>query len=155
MRGQSLTLPHVDDTRCEHSDETFAPCYDDVPMDSALRLRGMQTTQNRQKSPLSGGERGVALSERKDPQDTDEYWQRNRNNLRAALWWTLQSNTRTAVVVTLFVSAGIASILDCLRWHHFIVKVSFSLLCLLIVVIIVIARFRKNTIDPQQRDGGV
>lgn len=93
------------------------------------------------------------MSERKAPQDTDEYWQRNRNNLRAGLWWTLQSNTRTAVVVTLFVSAGIASILDCLRWHHFIVKVSFSLLCLLIVAIIVIAKLRKNKIDPQKRSG--
>ena len=86
------------------------------------------------------------MSEQKDPEDPDEYGQRSRNNLRAALWWTLQSNSRTAVVITLFVAAGVASILDCLRWHNVIVKVSFSLLCLLIVAIIVIAKFRKNNI---------
>ena len=85
-----------------------------------------------------------SLREQQCPEESDEYWQRNRNNLRAALWWIVQSNTRTALVVTLFIVAGMASILDCLRWHNIIVKVSFSLLCMLIVTIIVIARLRKS-----------
>ena len=75
---------------------------------------------------------------------SNDHNKNSRNDLRFALSWTIQSNFRTFLVVVIFLLAGVASIFGFLRLQILLLKISFSVICLAVIIIILIAKFKRN-----------
>jgi hypothetical protein len=74
-----------------------------------------------------------------------------RSDLRAALLWITEYNLRTTIVAILFLFAGIASLLGYLRWQHFLLRMSFALLCWVILFLIIFFRQRQLKNMPNEQ----
>ena len=76
-----------------------------------------------------------------------------RSDLRAAVAWTFHSRRNTIFVITLFATAGLGSIFGLLRWQAPFLRWSFTGLCWILVVIVIIRALWQRNVQKANKTG--